>query len=57
MARFDQVTPVIDAGVVQVGAGLVWDDVYSSLSPLNLTVVGGRVSGIGVAGLSLGGGR
>ncbi|KAF9038025.1 FAD-binding domain-containing protein [Panaeolus papilionaceus] len=41
---------------VVVGMGLVWDDVYAALEPYNRTVVGGRVSGIGVGGLSLGGG-
>ena len=36
--------------------GLVWDDVYASLEKYNVSVVGGRVSGIGVAGFALGGG-
>lgn len=39
-----------------VGAGNVWYDVYTHLQPLGLTVVGGRVSAIGVGGLTLGGG-
>ncbi|KAJ7871369.1 hypothetical protein B0H14DRAFT_210827 [Mycena olivaceomarginata] len=39
-----------------IGSGLVWDDVYAVLDPLNLTVVGDRFSGVGVAGYSLGGG-
>ncbi|KFH48316.1 Bifunctional solanapyrone synthase-like protein [Hapsidospora chrysogenum ATCC 11550] len=39
-----------------VGAGNVWYDVYSDLTPQGLTVVGGRVSAIGVGGLTLGGG-
>ncbi|KAG6908218.1 hypothetical protein DXG01_005690 [Tephrocybe rancida] len=39
-----------------IGAGLVWDDVYTALEPHGVTVVGGRVSGVGVAGFMLGGG-
>jgi hypothetical protein len=34
----------------------VWDDVYAALDPLGANVVGGRVTGVGVAGLILGGG-
>jgi FAD/FMN-containing dehydrogenase len=41
---------------VSVGAGLFWDDVYDALTPYNVTVVGGRSSGVGVAGFTLGGG-
>jgi len=39
-----------------VGAGNIWGDVYDHLDPLGLTVIGGRVSNIGVGGLTLGGG-
>ena len=41
---------------MQVGTGLVWDDVYAALEPHNVTVLGGRVPGIGVGGFTLGGG-
>ncbi len=41
---------------VNIGAGQIWDDVYSALDPHGVNVVGGRVSGIGVAGFTLGGG-
>ncbi|KAG8737199.1 hypothetical protein FRC10_008464 [Ceratobasidium sp. 414] len=43
-------------GTVDIGSGLVWDDVYGVLEPYNVTVVGGRVSGVGVGGFTLGGG-
>ncbi|KAG9084980.1 hypothetical protein FS749_004777 [Ceratobasidium sp. UAMH 11750] len=43
-------------GTVDIGSGLVWDDVYSALEPHAVTVVGGRVSGVGVGGFTLGGG-
>ncbi|KAJ7686166.1 FAD-binding domain-containing protein [Mycena rosella] len=56
MSRFSEVTYNASAGTVIIGAGLVWDDVYTVLDPLNVTVVGGRFSGVGVAGYSLGGG-
>ena len=40
----------------EIGSGLTWDQVYTALEPHNAIVVGGRVSDVGVAGLSLGGG-
>ncbi|KAG9080807.1 hypothetical protein FRC06_006138 [Ceratobasidium sp. 370] len=43
-------------GTVDVGPGLIWDDVYAALEPHNVTVVGGRATGIGVGGFILGGG-
>jgi FAD/FMN-containing dehydrogenase len=47
-----------DAGTqtASIGAGLVWDDVYAALEPHNVNVLGGRVTGVGVAGFTLGGG-
>ncbi|KAG6875148.1 hypothetical protein C0992_004981 [Termitomyces sp. T32_za158] len=39
-----------------IGAGLIWDDVYAALAPHGVNVVGGRVTGVGVAGFTLGGG-
>ncbi|KAF8599903.1 FAD-binding domain-containing protein [Ceratobasidium sp. AG-I] len=43
-------------GTVDIGSGLVWDDVYAALEPYNVNVVGGRVTGVGVGGFTLGGG-
>ncbi|KAI4196491.1 MAG: hypothetical protein LQ350_006530 [Teloschistes chrysophthalmus] len=45
-----------DRNVTQVGAGNRWIDVYRYLTPQKLAVLGGRVSDIGVSGLTLGGG-
>lgn len=45
-----------DKATVSVGAGHRWRDVYSYLQPYELTAVGGRVGGVGVSGLLLGGG-
>jgi hypothetical protein len=56
MSRFNEVTYNATAQTAIIGAGLIWDDVYQVLDPLNVTVVGGRFSGVGVAGYSLGGG-
>lgn len=41
--------------LTRVGPGARWHDVYSKLDSLGLSVVGGRVSDVGVAGLTLGG--
>jgi len=56
MTRFSAIDYDSSAGTVAVGAGNVWDDVYAALDPYGVNVVGGRVSGIGVAGFTLGGG-
>lgn len=56
MVRFSEVTYNSKAQTAVLGAGLVWDDVYAALEPYNVSVVGGRVSGIGIAGFTLGGG-
>ncbi|KAI0100865.1 putative oxidoreductase [Nemania sp. FL0031] len=45
-----------DMSTVSVGPGATWDLVYSALDPLHLSVAGGRASGVGVGGLSTGGG-
>ncbi|KAH9963685.1 hypothetical protein BJV74DRAFT_880011 [Russula compacta] len=48
MARFNDIVVDEQSGTVDIGAGLTWTD--------NLGVVGGRLNGVGVAGLTLGGG-
>ncbi|OTA56034.1 putative oxidoreductase [Hypoxylon sp. EC38] len=45
-----------DKSTLSVDAGATWDAVYSKLDPLGLSVAGGRVGDVGVAGLTLGGG-
>lgn len=44
-----------DREIAHVGTGAIWSSVYSALEPENLAVIGGRVSNIGVGGLTLGG--
>lgn len=56
MYRFSEVTYNEQAQTATIGAGLIWDSVYAALAPYNVNVVGGRVTGVGVAGFTLGGG-
>ena len=56
MRRFSKVTFYPGNQTVDVGSGLIWDDVYQALEPDNISVIGGRVSGVGVGGFLLGGG-
>lgn len=56
MTRFNDIVIREDYRTVEVGAGLTWTDVYKYLVPKGLNVVGGRLDGVGVAGLTLGGG-
>lgn len=44
-----------DHTVTSVGGGTLWNNIYAQLDPLNVTVSGGRVVGIGVGGLTTGG--
>jgi len=57
MKRFNKVKVNKAANTVEIGAGLLWDDVYRALDGTGLNVLGGRVSGVGVAGFILGGGE
>ncbi|KAI1867684.1 uncharacterized protein JN550_006825 [Neoarthrinium moseri] len=45
-----------DKTVAYVGVGGIWSEIYAQLVPYNLTIMGGRVAGIGVGGLATGGG-
>ncbi|KAK1984578.1 hypothetical protein LZ30DRAFT_651402 [Colletotrichum cereale] len=56
MAGLDDVQVDEGAGVARVGAGARWGEVYRELEKSNRTVVGGRLTGVGVGGLLLGGG-
>lgn len=38
------------------GGGQVWDNVYGALQPYGVAVLGGRVTGVAVAGFTLGDG-
>ncbi|KAJ7108931.1 FAD dependent oxidoreductase [Mycena crocata] len=56
MSRFSRVKYDAASETAEIGSGLIWDDVYAALDPFGVNVVGGRASGIGVAGFTLGGG-
>ncbi|KAK2731858.1 FAD binding domain-containing protein [Colletotrichum kahawae] len=45
-----------DKTLASLGVGGIWSDIYPRLVHHNLTVMGGRVTGIGVGGLATGGG-
>lgn len=44
-----------DRRVASIGGGAIWSDIYPQMVPYNLTVMGGRVPGVGVGGYSTGG--
>ncbi|KAF8463791.1 FAD-binding domain-containing protein [Russula ochroleuca] len=56
MTRLNHIVISKDSRTVEIGAGLTWADVYAYLVPKGFNVVGGRMNGVGVAGLTLGGG-
>ncbi|KAI0260030.1 FAD-binding domain-containing protein [Gloeopeniophorella convolvens] len=56
MARFRNITINSNAGTVEVGPGLTWDELYTALDSTGIIVIGGRNPGVGVAGLLLGAG-
>jgi FAD/FMN-containing dehydrogenase len=56
LVNLNQITVSADKTQTSIGPGNVWYNVYSKLDPLGLSVIGGRVSAIGVGGLTLGGG-
>ena len=56
LSRFNSTKLNRNDDTVEIGPGLTWDQVYETLDPTGVTVVGGRIPGVGVAGLTLGGG-
>ncbi|KAH8694268.1 FAD binding domain protein [Talaromyces proteolyticus] len=56
LSKLNAITLNKDHSVASIGAGNRWVDVYNYLQPYNISVVGGRVSDIGVGGLTTGGG-
>ena len=47
MYRFSDVKYDAASQTAEIGAGLIWDDVYAALEPHGVNVVGGRVTGVG----------
>ncbi|KAF7926272.1 uncharacterized protein EAE98_006567 [Botrytis deweyae] len=56
LSRLIEVTLNSKTNIVSVGVGNSWGNVYKFLSDKGLAIVGGRVSTVGVGGLTLGGG-
>ncbi|KAL9064571.1 MAG: hypothetical protein Q9161_008793 [Pseudevernia consocians] len=56
LANLNQIRVSQDRTLTHVGTGNRWVDVYRQLDQQQLSVIGGRVAGIGVGGLTLGGG-
>jgi FAD/FMN-containing dehydrogenase len=51
-----KITFLEDKHFAAIEPGNLWYDIYTNLQEHNLAVVGGRVSGIGIGGLTTGGG-
>ncbi|KAH8645390.1 hypothetical protein BGZ60DRAFT_425003 [Tricladium varicosporioides] len=56
LAPLNQISLSEDRTTASVGPGNTWYDVYRVLDGKNVSVVGGREAGVGVGGLTLGGG-
>jgi FAD/FMN-containing dehydrogenase len=56
LANLNSINVNTDASTVSVGPAATWDAVFAKLDPLGFSVTGGRVGGVGVGGLTLGGG-
>lgn len=56
LARLNSIKVNAQDSTVSVGPAATWDAVFTKLDPLGLSVAGGRVAGVGVGGLTLGGG-
>jgi hypothetical protein len=54
--KMKQITLSEDKKIATIEPGNLWYDIYTNLQDHNLAVVGGRVSAIGVGGLTTGGG-
>jgi FAD/FMN-containing dehydrogenase len=54
--KMKQITLSEDKKIATIEPGNLWYDIYTDLQDHNLAVVGGRVSAIGVGGLTTGGG-
>ncbi|KUJ19297.1 FAD-binding domain-containing protein, partial [Mollisia scopiformis] len=56
LRALDRIELSQDRSIVSLGVGASWGSVYSYLDGLNLSVTGGRSFGVGVGGVSIGGG-
>ena len=56
LARLNSTKVNINDETVEIGAGLTWDQVYQTLGPSGVNVIGGRTPTVGISGSTLGGG-
>lgn len=56
IAATNPVNSTARSALLSVGPGATWGEVYARLDELHLGVNGGRVAGVGIGGLTLGGG-
>lgn len=56
LARLNTINVNTQDSTVSVGPAATWDAVFAKLDPLGLSAAGGRIAGVGVGGLTLGGG-
>ena len=57
LSRFNSTKVKANDRTIKIGPGLTWGQVYKTLGPTGMNVVGGRVTSVGVVGLTLGGGK
>ena len=57
LSRIKDITISEDRKTVMVGAGCRWGEVYAELEKVGLSIIGGRISTVGVGGLTLGGSK
>ena len=55
LTDLNEVSVSLNGPIVSVGGGAIWKNIYEKLDPLNLTVLGARVVGLGVGGFLTGG--
>lgn len=55
LGALNSITLSTDEAIASVGTGATWEMVYQEMEKHERTVVGGRVAGVGVGGLILGG--
>ena len=56
MTRFKIINLDTTTKTVDVGSGVIWDQVYATLDSSGFNLVGGRIPSVGISGLTLGGG-
>ncbi|KAJ0123761.1 hypothetical protein J7T55_012230 [Diaporthe amygdali] len=56
LSRLNSIDVNARDSTVSLGPAASWDAVFAKLEPLGLGVAGGRIAGVGVGGLTLGGG-